>query len=281
MKTELLHPHTRQQLELALQNPTHAYLLVGPRGSAKHQAARWFAAKLLGKELQAEQINHPNFLEVIRPAKKKTIGIDQIKQLVHSLTISSYDHTKPKVVVIDHIENLSAEASNSLLKALEEPPSYTVFVLTTSQIGAILPTVISRTQLVWFLLPSTDQLQKAFALDYQPEQINEALTLSEGLPARTHKFLAEPELLEKKEAFVEQAGNFVAGSITQRFAIAKAIYEAETTSELLEALIYTFRVKFSILETAQNLKSTMNAQKSIQHNVNPRLVIENLALEIV
>ncbi len=263
-----------------MRRPSHAYLLVGPRGSAKHQAARWFAAGVLGLGEDDENITHPNLLVVQRPEGKKNISIDQIKELTRRLAVSSYDHTRPKAVVIDHIENLSREASNALLKALEEPPSSTVFILTTAQVGALLPTIISRTQLIRFLLPPVAQLEQALSAHYDPDQVKEALALSEGLPARAMRMLGNSELLEQNKQLAAEAHLFATGSITQRFMLAKAMHEAEQTAAFLEALICTYRTKFSILETSKSLHRIMKAQEYIQHNLNSRLVLEQLALQI-
>ncbi|MBI2797720.1 hypothetical protein HYX70_00265 [Candidatus Saccharibacteria bacterium] len=279
MKTiELLHPQTKQQLELSAQHPAHAYLLIGPRGAAKQMAAEWLAGQLLG--LKDKSASQPNLILLRCESGKKSITIAQVKEVVARLSITSYDQKHPKVVIASHIENLTVEAGNALLKALEEPPSDTVFVLTTSQIGAVLPTIISRTQLVWFMKPAAEQLKQTLHKDYQANLVEQARLLAEGQPARTLRLLQDPGVLGQKQATLSRAEEFLGGTLTQRFLVAKQVHAGENVVEFIDGLIYILRTKFSILDTASNLKNIMKAQENLQHNLNSRLVLENLSLEL-
>ena len=85
---------------------------------------------------------HPNFYLIDIISEKKTIDIFQIRSLISNLNKSSLN-IKPRIVLIDNIENLNINSVNSLLKILEEPPSNTYFILISNN-KKVLPTVKSR-----------------------------------------------------------------------------------------------------------------------------------------
>jgi len=85
---------------------------------------------------------HPNFYLIDIIEEKKTIDIFQIRSLISDLNKSSLN-SKPRIILIDNIENLNINSVNSLLKILEEPPSNTYFILISNN-KKVLPTVKSR-----------------------------------------------------------------------------------------------------------------------------------------
>ncbi|HUQ85432.1 MAG TPA: AAA family ATPase [Candidatus Limnocylindrales bacterium] len=86
----------------------------------------------LGKELSKNQ---------------NSIGIDEIKNLQVKIFLKPIKSEK-KAIIIDDAESLTIEAQNALLKALEEPPQHTIMILSTNNIDALLPTILSRCQIV-------------------------------------------------------------------------------------------------------------------------------------
>lgn len=86
--------------------------------------------------------SNPNFTLIDILLEKKTIDIDQIRNLINNLNKSSFN-TKPRFILIDNIENLNLNSSNALLKILEEPPLNTIFILINNE-KKILPTIKSR-----------------------------------------------------------------------------------------------------------------------------------------
>jgi DNA polymerase-3 subunit gamma/tau len=120
----------------------HAYLFSGPRGTGKTTMARIFANAL--------ECDPTDIIEIDAASNR---GIDDIRQLrdgVHSLPFnSSY-----KMYIIDEVHMLTKEAFNALLKTLEEPPAHVIFVLATTELHKVLPTVISRCQSFRFKSPN-------------------------------------------------------------------------------------------------------------------------------
>jgi DNA polymerase-3 subunit delta' len=138
----------------------HAVLLAGPSGVGKRAAAAWMAARHL-------QVSHPPALPQypagivahadmrwIRPLEdKQAIGIDQIRQLVAEMSLTSYKGGG-KVAVIEPAETMTNNAANSLLKTLEEPNGDALLILVADRKGRLPATIFSRCQRIDFAAPA-------------------------------------------------------------------------------------------------------------------------------
>jgi DNA polymerase III subunit delta' len=143
----------KRLLEAALTDgPAHAYLLHGPAGVGKRQAALLFAAALLGEERRVLQRTHPD-LYVLEPLGEM-IRIDEIRELHRDLHMRPYEAER-RVYVIESAHLLNEDAADALLKDLEEPPPYAVIVLVADELGPLPATIRSRCQLVPFRRLST------------------------------------------------------------------------------------------------------------------------------
>jgi DNA polymerase III subunit gamma/tau len=138
---------------------SHAYLFTGPRGTGKTSVAR-LLAKTVNCEnprdgepcnecMQCREITAGNSLNVIEIDAASNRGIDNIRELRDRVMVPP-STGKYKVYVLDEAHMLTTEAFNALLKTLEEPPEYAIFVLATTDIHKMLPTVISRCQPYYF-----------------------------------------------------------------------------------------------------------------------------------
>lgn len=130
----------------------HAVLLSGQPGVGKRAAAVWLAKRRLGlaaadtlPQYPAEMPGHPDLRWVRKPDDRESIGIGQVRELIGELSLTSYEGGA-KVAVIEPADIMTADAANSLLKTLEEPPGDALLVLVADRVGRLPATVFSRCQ---------------------------------------------------------------------------------------------------------------------------------------
>lgn len=134
---------------------SHAYILNGERGSGKKMLANLFAMTLLCETgdnepcgkchscKQAESGNHPDIIRVTHE-KPNSISVDDIRTQVNN-TVDIKPYQGPyKVYIIPQADMMTPQAQNAILKTIEEPPSYAVFLLLTENAEKLLPTINSR-----------------------------------------------------------------------------------------------------------------------------------------
>lgn len=134
---------------------SHAYLFTGPRGCGKTSVARIFAHEINGFKYELEDF-YPDILEI--DAASNT-GVDNIRELKERAAIAPVEG-KYKIYIIDEVHMLSKSAFNALLKTLEEPPAHVIFIMATTDLYKVLPTIISRSQVYEFKLATPDIMQK-------------------------------------------------------------------------------------------------------------------------
>ncbi|MFH1848416.1 MAG: DNA polymerase III subunit delta' [Candidatus Omnitrophota bacterium] len=202
--------------ELTSERVSHAYLFSGPQGSGKFLAARIFAKALnCGAEkrdacdacpscLKIDKGSHPDF-SVVRPqGSGGLIKIDQIKQVQSGVGLKPYEG-RFKVVIINDGHLMNAEASNCLLKTLEEPPDNSVLILITPKPGKLFLTIRSRCRAVRF-----DGLSQAARVEIlskdpgmsKPDAVFASRLFNSGLPV---SFASQsPQDDEEKDILTEE-----------------------------------------------------------------------------
>lgn len=144
------------------QKSPNSFLFIGPEGTGKKEAAIYFISKLAGKDGDAgfrkrlEDKVHPDVV-IIEPEteekkgkkREKEIGISQVKDARERLKFFPYE-LKKKFCLIRNANRLNREASNALLKVLEEPSKDTFFILLSSNLDSLLPTIQSRCAILRF-----------------------------------------------------------------------------------------------------------------------------------
>lgn len=194
LKENLIHSLDRGRI-------SHFYLISGPAGSGKHTLAKLLAAAILcrGRERPCGQCdscrkafdgNHPDLITIDDP-DKKTVPVELIRQARSDIYIqpNEADH---KIYLFPRAQDMGLPGQNALLKVLEEPPPYGVFILLTDNPEKLLPTVRSRcTELALRSLPR-DTLQSVLAREFpgsSAEDIRAAGARSGGYLGQAKKLL--------------------------------------------------------------------------------------------
>ena len=158
----------------------HAYLFSGPRGTGKTSTAR-ILAKILNCENpqkdgdacgvcnECKTIQAGTSFNVIELDAASNNGVKEIKELVQNAGLGSPGNKK--VYILDEAHMLTKQASNALLKTLEESPSHVVFILATTEPEKMLDTIISRTQQVFFSLVDVPTLKAHLAEIVETEEL--------------------------------------------------------------------------------------------------------------
>ena len=158
----------------------HAYLFTGSRGTGKTSVAKIFAKAVnclnpvRGSACgecenckRLEQENDINIIEIDAASNNKVDDIRNIRDKVKFMPVGA----KYKVYIVDEVHMLSDSAFNALLKTLEEPPSYVIFILATTEVHKLPQTILSRCVRFDFRLVSVDELSKHLAKVFDKESI--------------------------------------------------------------------------------------------------------------
>lgn len=241
---------------------SHFYLISGPQGSGKHTLAKLLSAAILCQDAQAPcgkcnicrkvmENNHPDVITVDDP-EHKAVAVKLVRQAREDMYIlpNESDH---KIYIFP--QELGVEGQNALLKILEEPPKYGVFILLSTNAEQLLPTVRSRcTELALTALPEsvlTRELSKEFP-DATPEALTAAAVRSGGYlgQART--------LLEQGAALPPQTEQFLTAFTEKNtLELTKLLASLEKTKR--DQLIPLLESWTSLLEEALACRSGIRA----------------------
>jgi DNA polymerase-3 subunit delta' len=288
--------------DLAQNNLSHAYLVSGPQ-----QVGKFSVMKTLAKILQCEnnfchvcQIchhiekgYHPDTIELTDDGE--SIKIDQIRELIMRLNTTT--QSKYQVVLIQNVERMTLESSNALLKTLEDPPPNVIFLLTTSNLKALLATIISRVRLLKFQNLQTTELADFLKIRYPEKNTQEleALTsLALGKPGKVIQLAENDELFRNyKKMYEELILLMDKEDRVERFLyVATMIKEELPYDDFFQVFLAVARQELLKL-SAQNeldeglvkkrVKLILDLQKTadlLQRNINARLALENLMLAL-
>jgi len=280
----------------------HAYLFAGPEHLGKKTVALEFIRMLNGPEIG--QAVHPDIL-IVEPElvekkgvkKELEIGIDQARQIQHQMSLFPYQ-APYKVVLIDQAEKMTVEAGNCLLKTLEEPSGQAILILIAAQPQLLLPTIVSRCQLIKFLTVGEEEIKKNVS-------DSKIIRLANGRPGLAIQYLKEPALFQEQDKIISQLEKLVRADLNEGYQyvenMAKDIPRAR---KILKNWLFWFRdllllalgcpdlIIYPEAKRYQNCYSLTKLKNIIQAitktdsllanpSINHRLALEVLILEIV
>lgn len=190
----------------------HALLFVGPHGTGKRTVANIFAQALLCKgEDRPCGIcpackrflagSHPD-VKIVRP-EKKSIGVDEIRNLIDALSMQSYEGGK-QIAIIEQAEKMTPSAQNALLKTLESPTGDVLFFLIADTVGGLLSTILSRCQTVRFSELSVEECAKVLEeRGIEPERAKLLAGLAQGSVGRALEIDQDGDYFELREKVIK------------------------------------------------------------------------------
>jgi len=301
----------------------HAYLFRGPDGVGKKTAAQMFAAYLNCQNPGEGDAccrcascrkyisgNHPDLIHIAPDGAAIKIG--QVRELKHQLSFPPLE-ADVRVVILEDIHTMRREAANSLLKTLEEPAPDNLFILTADQTGEILPTIISRCQIIPFGALDHEDMAGVLMREKGIKK-TEALTLAsvaEGSLGRAI-LLLEQDLLAFRQEVVERLlllQNGQPETISQVFLISeRAAALKENIQEFLALLRLWYRdlilvaagapessavnkdlasslsmaiKRWSLAQIYEKLHRLDLAEKQLLRNCSRSLVLETLFFDLI
>ena len=245
---------------------SHFYLLSGPRGSGKHTLADLIAAAMLCREPEGPcgvcahcrkvlGRGHPDYITIDDPTKK-TVPVDLIREARADIFIRPNEGER-KIYLFPRAQDMGIPGQNALLKVLEEPPSYGVFLLLTDNPEKLLPTVRSRcVELKLRALPERLLGQKLRAEYPEADEgaIAAAISRSGGYLGQARELLGGGGLSENAKSF---AAAFAA---RDTFALQKLLTPMEKWKR--DVLIPELQQWLELLEQALLVRSGLGAVTS-------------------
>lgn len=266
---------------LLKRNFFHAYLLSGTNGTPLLDIAKFLAKSMLCKNgtpfccnscntCKRIDSNHYGDLEII-DGSKGSILKDEITDLVETFSLTSTEKEGSKIYIIHLIENMNIESTNALLKFLEEPPKNTYAILTTLNKFRILPTILSRCEIINFSLLNQKELIEESLKEKVPLDDAEILSFFYNDPLYIKEISNNDEYKESKDDLLLLL-NKISNKDSIRFLteslIIPKLKKKEEIRYFLDNLVIFFKesLKFKVNKNTI-LTSYVNILKDIINNV--------------
>lgn len=295
---------------------SHAYLFVGPPQIGKTTLAKSFARALLcqGEDVpcgvcracRLVQVDRHPDVHLVAPEKDR-IKIEAIRDLQHAIALSPVEGVY-RVCVISRFDTATPSAANCLLKTLEEPPGKVILVLTADRLESLLPTILSRCQVLSLRQVSTEQIGSALrARGVDDSRAWLLAHLARGRVGWAIGASQDEQVLARRDLLLDELRGLAEEGYAQRFAWAERLSkEPDRVKYVLDVLSGWWRdvlvlasgsnvqitnvdreielgewaARYGLAVAQRMLKSIRDTAWQLEHNANQRLALEVLVLEL-
>ncbi len=246
---------------------SHSYIIEGAKGMGKKLVAYTFANYLVCENhtvcgscsgcLKAKAGTHPDILTVLPDEGKKTIGTDNIREIIKKAMVKPYEADK-KIIILPDCDGITTAAQNAMLKIIEEPPPYIVFLILIQNSNSLLETVRSRSIKLSMSLYSDTEIKKALGgADINPY----ILAYCEGNIGKAKELVFDEDFITLRDSFFEILPYLTAEKRYKVFEIADFFEKEKDNAELLLDFMLSF-FRDVILIKCGNGNMLQNTDKS-------------------
>jgi DNA polymerase III subunit delta' len=300
----------------------HAYLFTGPQGVGRRTLALRLAQAVNCSNPPApgevcgacsncsriERMQHPDLAIVQAEQVGGVLKVEQVREIQHMLSLAPYE-ARYRIALILRFEEAHAGAANALLKTLEEPPPQVVLLLTAESIESLLPTIVSRCEVLRLRPLPVEAVSQGLQIRNGLDATRASLLahISGGRPGYALRLSEEPELLEERRTRLGDLWVLLGSNSLERFSYAKAIKEDK---EALRGTLQTWSsfwrdvllkstgadtplTNLDWADEIEQMTSQVNPETAhfmlsslqrtlylLDRNINPRLAIEVLLLDL-
>ena len=310
------------KVQVANNASRHAYLFTGPKGVGRRTMALRLAQALNCGNAPSpgepcfvcrtctliERMQHPDLAIVQSEREGRTLKVGQVRELQHEVSLTPYE-AHYRVAILLRFEEASTSAANALLKTLEEPPPQVKIILTAESSERLLPTIVSRCEVLRLrpLAVKDVSLGLSSKMNIPHEQSKLFAHISGGRPGYALRLQNEPELLDKRNKWLDDLQRMISSNRVERFVYAEnLIKDRNTLVEILQVWLSFWRdvlilsmnasieltnqdreeeIKqladnISVYQTRKFVSRLEQSYDLISHNVNTRLATEVLLLDL-
>ncbi len=249
-----------------------AYIFEGQRGVGRTRSALLFADALVCENraaapcglcqacTRARAGTHPDIIR-LNSGKKKTIGVDRVRELTDEVQIKPF-YGRRKVYIFEDASQLTEGAQNALLKTIEEPPDYAVFILITEDASRLLTTVRSRCVRLHFAPVDKERIIRWLGERHEdtPQRLRFAAAFSGGAPERAEEILTDSELDRLRSESLEVLFKLLSPKLVLSYEAAAFFEkEKERAEQVLE--LWLLYVRDMICISCGDEKAVVNIDK--------------------
>ena len=300
----------------------HAYLLCGPAGLGRRSLALSFAQALnctnppapgqfCGECRDCKQtaaMQHPDMVVVQAEAEGGTLKVEQVRSIQHALALKPYQ-SKYRVALFLNFQDAHPSAANALLKTLEEAPSYAVLLLTADTPEALLPTIVSRCEILRLRPLKIETMEKMLeSRGVESGQARLLAHISGGRPGYALCLAADEKLLEARAERISDLKTLLKSTRVRKFAYADKLTKDKNKDAMRQTILFwlsywrdvflrtakaetpitnvdhadeieSLAAQLTLASARRVVEDLELALERMERNVNPRLLAEVLLLD--